>query len=298
MKESFYLDTSDGYKLAVYAKGNGIPVIFLHGGPGGSINEKCFSFFNLNKYKVYAFDQRGCGNSKPFASLKNNTVANSVEDIRLLKSYLGLNSFILFGGSYGSTLALAYSIKYPNDVNALVLRGIFLGRKEDIDWLYQKGASYYFPAEFEKYSSIIPFDKRNNILDEYYKIFTGTDEKLKLEACKCFSDWEAGLVTVKKPTLAAEITNHDISIAMLECHYFVNPMFDGNDNYILDNIDKIKNIKCFIVHGSLDMDCRPIGAYLLSKAMNNVELYFTEASGHSPYEENTFKKLCEIMDLL
>lgn len=295
MKPTLYVN-NDSHSLAIYTKGNKAnpAVIFLHGGPGGAISEASFSFFDETKYFIIAFDQRGCGNSKPFASLYHNTVFDSVSDIEEIRKYFGLDSFIIFGGSYGTTLGLSYAIKYPSHVKAMVLRGIFLGRKEDISWLYQEGASYYYPIEHQKFKNFLNENDQKDIIKGYYKIFSSNDEESKKKACKIWSSYEASLTTLIPKVLSKDITNYDISIALLECHYFKDTMFNGEDNYILNNIDKIKEIPTFIVHGRYDIDCRPIGAILLHQNLKNSNLYLPIA-GHSPYDEENFKKLVSIM---
>ncbi|CCV64432.1 Prolyl aminopeptidase [Alteracholeplasma palmae J233] len=299
MKVDLYLQTNDGHELAIYTRGNSKnpSVIFLHGGPGGSINEKSFSFFDLNKWYVIAFDQRGCGNSKPFASLHNNTIKHSASDIELIRQYFNLNKITVFGGSYGSTLALYYAIEHPEKIESLVLRGIFLGRNEDVSWLYQEGASYFYPEEHNKFKEFIKKDKQGNLVNAYYQIFTSNDEENKMKACKIWSDWESSVVNLvqKKEFIKEEITKRDISIALLECYYFENKMFWNDDNYILNKVDKIKDIPIYTVHGRYDVDCRLSGAYQLHEKLNNGILYTAERSGHSPYEEESFRLLKNIM---
>lgn len=293
------IDTKDGHELAVYAKGNSSKpaLIFLHGGPGGHINEKCFDFFNLDDWFVIAFDQRGTGQSKPFASLENNTPFHAVEDIELIRKYFNVESWTVFGGSYGSTLALLYAIKHPKRVEDLILRGIFLGRQADIDWLYQEGASFFYPIEHEKFKEPISRDEQSNLIDAYYKIFLSKDESKKIKAAKAWADWEGSLIHLipDKESIKEEVSQNDISLALLECHFFANTMFWDEDNYILNRISMIQDIPTVIVHGRYDVDCRLSSAYELKSNMNHAELIIAEASGHSPYEENTFNSLQQTM---
>lgn len=302
MNPSYYLNTPDKHDLAIYDVGNpnGEVVIYLHGGPGGSINEKIFEYFDLSYWRVVAFDQRGCGNSKPFASLENNTVAHSVEDIESIRLKIGAEDVALFGGSYGTTLALAYAIKYPKSVNNLILRGIFLGRKRDIDWLYQEGASYFYPQEHHRFKSFIETTKQNDLVKAYYEIFKGDDEQLKLQAAKTWADWENSVVLLVPQTLDihAKATPSDVSLALLECHYFANAMFWNDDNMIINNINRIRDIPCYIVHGRYDVDCTPSGAFELASHLNNCNLQFAQASGHSGFEPETQKLLTEVMESL
>lgn len=300
MNPTYFLDTKDGHNLAIYDEGNpdGKVVIYLHGGPGGSISEKIFEYFDLTYWRVVAFDQRGCGNSKPFASLKNNTIAHSVEDIEMIRTHIGKEDVALFGGSYGTTLALSYAIKYPKRVNNLILRGIFLGRQRDIDWLYQEGASYFYPQEHHRFKSFIESGKQDNLVQAYYEIFSGNDEELKLKAAKIWADWENSVVLLipKAIDIHAKATPSDVSLALLECHYFANTMFWNDDNMILNNIETIKDIPCNIVHGRYDVDCTPSGAFELARHLNHCKLQFASASGHSGFEPEIKKLLTEVME--
>ncbi len=302
MQVDRYIETKDGHRLAVYRKGNPQKpkVLFLHGGPGGRISEDAFSFFDLEAWDVIAFDQRGCGQSKPFASLKNNTVFDAVKDIEQIRQAYGVDKWYLFGGSYGSTLALSYAIHYPKHVHTMVLRGIFLGREEDIHWLYQEGASYFYPIEHEKFKNIIDKEKQDDLVTAYYEIFQSEDEGRKKEAAKAWADWESSLVHLIPQTdhYQRELTETDISIAILECHFFANKMFWNDDHYLLNRLHIIEDIPTHIVHGRYDVDCRPSAAYELAKGLKNSHLYFVEASGHSPYEEANFDILKEIMHKL
>lgn len=295
MKVTTMLSTGDGHQLAVYQSGNpqGPTVIYLHGGPGGSISEKVFEYFDLEYWNVIAFDQRGCGNSLPFASLDNNTVAHSVEDIELIRRHFNIDEMVVFGGSYGTTLALSYAISYPMHVRRLLLRGVFLGREEDIKWLYQEGASYFYPKEHDLFKSFIDSEHQHDLVSAYYDIFRGDDASKKRLAAKRWADWENSVVLLIPPVIDpnAEATDKDISLALLECHYFANHMFWNDDNYILNNIETIRGIPCHIVHGRYDVDCRPSSAYELHNALDNSVLEYANTSGHSGFETETFNLL-------
>ncbi|MDY6062816.1 MAG: prolyl aminopeptidase [Erysipelotrichaceae bacterium] len=278
-----YLDVLTGHKIAIYRKGNpdGAKVIYCHGGPGGRITESAFSFFDLYRFDVYAFDQRGCGKSLPFASVENNDINYLVEDIERIRKHYKLDKINLFGGSFGTTLALSYAIKYPQNVSAMTLRGIFLGRKSDIDWLYQEGASYYYPENFDKYRHMLPIEKQNDIVAGYEEIFQSNNQDLIEKAATAWANWEMGLVRLNPNSVnfGLKPKAEDISLSRLECHYFASGLGWNDDNYILNNVDKIKDIKITIVHGRYDIDCRPSGAYELASKLNNYELVFTLA-GH------------------
>lgn len=299
MNNIINIKTKDGHTLAIHTKGNTTKpvVLFLHGGPGGHINEKSFDFFDLNDWFVIAFDQRGTGQSLPFGSLENNTPFTALEDIELIRKHFGVDVWTVFGGSYGSTLALLYAIHYPKRVESLVLRGIFLGRQEDIDWLYQVGASYFYPQEHERFRAPIVREEQGDLVKAYYKIFLSDNEEEKITAAKAWADWEGSLIHLipNKDLQNQEVTQNDISLALLECHFFANSMFWEEDNYILNRVHQIKDIPTLIVHGRYDVDCRLSSAFQLKEAMNSAELIIAEASGHSPYEKNVFEALKDSM---
>ena len=301
-KVDFYLETGDGHKLAIYTRGNPNmpPVIYLHGGPGAGMNEVDFNFFNLSKWYVIAFDQRGCGNSIPFGSLKNNLVPNGVDDIELIRKHFNIDKWVVFGGSYGSTLALSYAIANPSRTLALVIRGIFLARKEDIDWSFEEGgASLFHPDTFEEYKNFIPKEKQNNLVKSYYEIFSSNDEEKKRLACKKWANWENSLITLLPFKNPKEITSYDLSSALLECHFMMHNMGWKSDNYILDNVNKIENIPTYIVQGRYDQDCPPIGAWTLKNKLKNVKYFkITEATGHLSHEKENEKELKKIMIML
>lgn len=279
-----------------YGNPKGIPVIYLHGGPGGSTSKKCCYFFDPKKYHIILYDQRGTGNSKPLLSTRNNTIFHLVEDIKLFKQFFKFDRMILFGGSFGSTLALAYAIKYPDDIKRLVLRGIFLGRQEDVDWLYKEGASYFYPEEHKKFVEIL--DEKDNPIESYYKIFSSNNTTLANKAMIKFSNYEANLVSLNyNPKKEYDSpTQHQKTIAFYEDYYFQNHTFLGDDNYILSNKDKYRALKIDIIHGRYDMVCRPIAAYQLYEGLTNATLNFITYAGHSSFEEPMFKELISLMD--
>lgn len=299
MSVDHYITTADGHELAIYVRGNRRkpPVLFLHGGPGGHISESSFDFFDLEQWCIIAFDQRGCGHSKPFAALEHNDIFSAVADIEQIRTSFSIDSWLVFGGSYGSTLALTYAIAHPQRVTALVLRGIFLGRDEDVAWLYQEGASYFFPEQHEQFRTMIEESQQHDLVQAYYRIFLGDDEALKRKAAKRWADWEGSIIRLLPPDdLAAQpITDADISIALLECHFFANHMSWDDDNYILRHSVAIRDIPTYIVHGRYDVDCRLIGAYQLAHVLNDCHITIVEASGHSPYEPAMFATLQRIM---
>ncbi|HEY4537814.1 MAG TPA: prolyl aminopeptidase [Erysipelothrix sp.] len=298
MKVDHYLKVDANHEIAIYTQGNpqNPAILFLHGGPGGHITPASFDFFDLDKWFVIAFDQRGCGQSKPFASLKDNTIMDAFNDIEKIRAYFGIERWTLFGGSYGSTLALYYAIHAADKVEHLVLRGIFLGRDEDIKWLYQEGASYFYPYEHARFKAMIAPEKQNDLIQGYYEIFLSNDQERKRTAAKVWADWESSLVHLIPKKLEQEISDSDISIALLECHYFAHKMFWDDDNYILAHHEKFKAIPMDIVHGRYDVDCRLSAAYQLVQAVEHGQLHIVEASGHSPFEPEMKKKLRAITD--
>lgn len=294
-------ETQDGHRLAIYTKGNPEKpaVICLHGGPGGNIQPSSFDIFNLDEWFVIAFDQRGCGQSTPFATLENNTIFHSVEDIEGIRKLYNLQEVTLSGGSYGTTLAVAYAIKYPEHVSQMVLRGIFLGRDEDTAWLYQEGASYFYPEVHERFKANFTNEQKDNLIQSYYHVFKTESEDVVKRYAKQWADWEGAIVKlVPEQEIEVEITPTDISIGLLECHYFANHMFFESDNYILENVEKYKNIPTIIVHGRYDVDCRPSGAFELKQNMSQCELYFAPTSGHSGSEPEIKQFLIKSFDNL
>lgn len=278
---------------------NGKPVVFLHGGPGCGTAPSCRQFFDPEFYRIILFDQRGSGKSTPHANLTNNDTDSIISDMEKIREKLGIEKWLVFGGSWGSTLALSYAIKHPEKVVGLVLRGIFLGRQEDIDWIYQEGgASNIFPDKWEDYVSVIPEAERDDIITAYYKRLTSDDRATRVEAARAWSMWEGSIVTLlPNEDVVNDFGDEDyaISMATIECHFWMNNMFRENRNYILDEADIIKDIPTTIVHGRYDMDCRFIGAWLLSKKLNNCDLNIT-ISGHSSGEPEIIDRLVKATD--
>ncbi|CAM3478934.1 prolyl aminopeptidase [Pseudostreptobacillus hongkongensis] len=274
---------------------NGIPVVFVHGGPGSPMGDKAKRFFNKEKYRIIVIDQRGCGKSKPFSELEDNTTFDLIDDMEKIREKLNIEKWLIFGGSWGSTLSLVYAINHPERVLKIVLRGIFLARDEDVKWLYQDGASNFYPEEFEKFIEPLNLDERKDIVKSYYKYLKQPVEISKKYA-KVWSDWECSCIKLYKIENEEEISETDISMAKMECHYFNNNSFLPTPNYILDNTDKIKDLEIDIVHGRYDVDCRLIGAYELYKHLNNANLYIIQDAGHSSLEPGSRHKLMEIME--
>lgn len=298
---SFHLPVGDGHSLYVQEAGNpqGIPVVFLHGGPGGGIDDNYRRFFNPEKFRVVLFDQRGCGKSTPFSSVEANTTWHLVEDIERIRNHLSIGQWIVFGGSWGSTLALTYAIKHAENVKHLVLRGIFLGSKAEISWFYQEGASKFYPDVWQSFLAPVPPEERGDMVQAYYKLLTVGEPKARQKAAKAWSQWEA--VTSRLIPDQAYLAKFDATpaadaFARIECHYFINKCFFDKDQFILENIDKIKDISGYIVQGRFDIICTPDIAWNLHKAWPKSRLDYSPGAGHSVFENETTKLLVNEMN--
>lgn len=261
---------------------NGAPVVFVHGGPGCGCGDTARRFLDPTFYRIITIDQRGCGKSKPFLELKNNTTDNLAKDMEKIREHLKIDKWLVYGGSWGTTLSLYYAENYPQNVVGLILRGIFLARDEDIKWLYQGGAGMFFPEAFDEFTKHFNEEEKKDYVKSYYKHLTSNDYEEKKKYGKYFSNFENSVVKLVPKEILEEVTDEDISLAVMECHYFVNNCF-FEENYILNNVEKIKDIPTIIIHGRYDVDCRPVGAYLLSKKLNNVKLIFP-ISGHTSFD--------------
>lgn len=277
----------------------GKPILFLHGGPGAGLSSDYRRYFDPEFYRIILFNQRGAGKSTPHAELRENTTAHLVSDIEKLREHLNIEKWIVLGGSWGTTLALNYAINHPSKVVGLILRGIFLGRKTDIDWLYQEGASNIYPDKWEEYYNLIPEEERGNMIKAYYKRLTSENEEERLKAAKAWSVWEGNVVNLipnEKTIEEFGASSLALSMARTECHYFINNMFNESDNHILENTDKIKHIPCRIVHGRYDMDCRISGAWELHKLLPKSELIIVKDAGHSGMEPGILSELVQATD--
>lgn len=294
--QSGYLKSEDGHNIYYEVSGNpkGQAIVYVHGGPGGGTSPVCRRYFDPSYYKIILFDQRGCGKSTPSMSLENNDTHHLVEDMENLRKLLKIEQWILFGGSWGTTLSLCYAIKYPQNVSTMILRGIFLARQEDVDWLYQEGASYFKPLDYQKYISILTKKQEKNILSSYHDLMNSKNEKIRKQALIEWTRWETALITLKKLKLNTKKDLDDIfQISLIENHYFYNHSFI-EENYILNNAKKIEDIPTYIVHGEYDLDCRPSGAYDLSKKLKKCKLIFVPKAGHSQREDGISKALVKI----
>lgn len=277
----------------------GKPVVFLHGGPGGGSEPKQRRFFNPSKYRIVNFDQRGCGKSTPFASLEENTTWELVADIEKLRQHLGVERWQVFGGSWGSTLALAYAEMHPEHVSEVVLRGIFLLRKQEINWFYQRGASVLYPDAWEAYHSHIPESERCDFLSAYYRRLTCEDPAVRLAAAKIWSGWEgATSKLVPDPSFVSDYEKDEFAIAFarIEAHYFYNRGFLKTDDQLLSDISKIRDIPAVIVQGRYDVVCPMESAWALHRAWPEAELLITPDGGHSAFDPPNSRALVAATD--
>lgn len=296
-----FLKVSDIHTLYVEQCGNpkGRPVVFLHGGPGGGVSTDHRRFFDPDHYRVILFDQRGSGKSTPPAELKENTTWDLVKDIETIREHLDIKDWLVFGGSWGSTLALAYAETHPVRVKGLMLRGIFLCRPSEIKWFYQFGASEIFPDIWESYYNHIPSEERHDFVSAYYKRLTHTDAAVRLEAAKIWSKWEAATSRLIVDLNAIDEFDDPIyalQFARIECHYFMNNAFFNTDNYLIENISKVKNIPTTIVQGRYDVVCPVRSAWDLHRAFPEAELHIISDSGHAAGETGIRSKLIETTD--
>ena len=265
---------------------DGLPVLFVHGGPGGGCDALSRRFFDPTLYRIITFDQRGCGRSTPHASLENNTTAHLIADMQRIREHLGIDKWVLFGGSWGSTLSLAYAQSYPEHVHALILRGIFLCRPQDLAWFYQEGASRLFPDYWQDFLSPIPLEERDDLMQAFYRRLTGNDQIAQMHAAKAWSCWEGRTATLRPNHNVVERfadAHRALSMARIECHYFVNQAFLEPDQLLRD-MPKIAHLPGIIVHGRYDAICPLDNAWALHQAWPNSELQIIRDAGHSAAE--------------
>ncbi len=266
---------------------NGKPVVFLHGGPGAGCDPRARRFFDPARYRIFLFDQRGCGRSRPHASLEHNTTWDLVADIEKLRELAGVARWQLFGGSWGSTLALAYAESHPDRVTELVLRGIFLLRKAELDWFYQQGASAMYPDRWEDYIAPIPIAERGDLMRAFYRRLTGTDRAVALAAARAWAIWEGStsyLLTDDDNVRKWGEDEFALAVARIECHYFVNGGFLKSESQLLDGVDRIRHLPATIVQGRHDVVCPMFTAWELYRAWPQAEFRVVGDAGHSAME--------------
>lgn len=278
---------------------NGKPVVFLHGGPGGGIASDYRRYFNPDIYRVVLFDQRGAGESTPSASIEDNTTWHLVDDIERLREHLRVRTWQVFGGSWGSTLSLAYAETHPDRVSELVLRGIFLCRPKEIRWFYQEGASAIFPDVWEEYLKVIPEGERDDMVSAYYRRLTSEDYEVRLAAARAWSIWEGSTSKLFfDPTMVEKFANPEFALAFarIECHYFMNNSFFTGDNYLIENVGRIRSLPGVIVQGRYDVVCPIMSAWELHRAWPEARLHIIPDAGHSISEPGIIDALVNATD--
>src|SRR5688572_20796220 len=296
-----FLDVSPEHSLYFEESGNpnGKPAVFLHGGPGGGTSPRQRRFFDPARYRIVLFDQRGCGKSKPHASLHENTTWHLVADIEALRQHLGIERWVVFGGSWGSTLALAYAEKHPSRVSGLVLRGIFLLRRWELEWFYQRGAGLFFPEAFRAYLAPIPEAERADLIAAYHKRLVSDNPVVRQEAARAWSVWEASTAhLIQDHDYIASCAGDEFSLAFarIECHYFVNHGFLERENQLIEDVPKIRHIPATIVQGRYDVICPVESAWELHRAWPESELRIVPDAGHSAFEAGIVHELVSATD--
>jgi proline iminopeptidase len=277
----------------------GKPAVVLHGGPGGAINPTMRRFFDPARWRMVLFDQRGCGRSRPGASLEDNTTWDLVDDIERLRQRVGVERWTVFGGSWGSTLALAYAIRHPERVEALILRGIFLLTQRELDWFYQDGASMMFPDAWERFVAPIPPAERGDMIGAYYRRLTGSDRRAREAAAAAWSQWEGDTLSLRGPQARPSKFNEvdfAVAFARIESHFFVNRGFFPEDGWILKNIAPVRDIPGWIVQGRFDVVTPMESAWTLKRAWPEARFDVIWDAGHASTEPGIVDALVRATD--
>ncbi len=297
------LDVGDGHRIYVEQCGNpeGIPVVVLHGGPGGGCSPAMRRYFDPNIYRVILFDQRGCGRSRPHASVTANTTWHLVADIELIRKTLGVDRWIVFGGSWGATLALIYAQAHPDCVAALTLRGVFLMTKPELDWFYGGGAGKFWPDLWARFTSLIPEDEHDDLIAAYHRRLFSGDRLMETRHARAWASWENALASIDSDGITGESpAEYARAFARLENHYFYNGGFLGDTQQILhpDQMARIADIPGVIVQGRYDMICPPVSAHRLAAAWPKSRLTFIGRAGHALSEPGISAELVRTMEML
>lgn len=287
--DSGFLKVSDLHTIYYEQAGNpsGKPVVFFHGGPGGGLDADYRRYFHPERYRVVLFDQRGSGKSTPHAELRENTTWDLVADAERLREKFGIEKWQVFGGSWGSTLGLAYAQAHPERVTELVLRGVFLLRRKELLWFYQEGASWIYPDAWEEYLRPIPEVERGDLMSAYYRRLTSEDREVRTAAARAWSIWEGGTSRLLiDPTYQQRFGNDRFAeaFARIECHYFVNGGFLRSDNQLLEDVPKVAHLPCVIVQGRYDVVCPAASAWALHRRWPGSKLELIPDAGHSMKE--------------
>lgn len=295
------LDVGDGHQIHVEQSGkpDGIPVVVLHGGPGGGCTPAMRRYFDPKVYRIVLFDQRGCGRSRPFASVATNTTWHLVADIERIRADLGIGRWAVFGGSWGATLALIYAQEHPDRVAALVLRGVFLMTQPELDWFYGGGAGKFWPELWAKFTGIIPEDEHGDLIAAYgRRLFCG-DPETEIRHARVWAGWENALASISNDGMGGDSPpNYARAFARIENHYFANKGFLSEDQQILRRMDRIAHIPGTIVQGRYDMICPPASAFVLANAWPQARLVMVARSGHALSEPGISTELLRATDAL
>ncbi|WP_164661432.1 prolyl aminopeptidase [Tropicibacter sp. Alg240-R139] len=293
------IDVGQGHRVYFEQCGNpnGIPVVVLHGGPGGGCSPAMRRYFDPEVYRVILFDQRGCGRSRPHASVENNTTHHLVADIELIRRQLDIDAWIAFGGSWGATLALIYAQAHPDRVTHLVLRGVFLMTQSELDWFYGGGAGKFWPETWAKFASLIPENEQHDMIAAYNKRLFSGDRPLETRYARAWSAWENALASIHSSGTSGESPgDYARAFARLENHYFINNGFLEVDGQILANMGRISHIPGVIVQGRYDMICPPTSAWKLNNLWPASELRMVRNAGHALSEPGISAELVRTMD--
>lgn len=298
--KSHTLSVGNGHVLYIEESGDpeGLPVLFIHGGPGAGTSAEDRRFFDPEKYRIILFDQRGAGRSTPHAELTHNTTQDLIEDIERIREYFDIKKWVLFGGSWGSTLSLLYAQQHRGRVLGMILRGVFLCRRRDLEWFYQYGASQVFPDYWADFIDPIEPSKRVDMISAYYRLLTGDNELAKMNAAKHWSIWEGRCATLKPNPNIVDIfsnTHLALSLARIEAHYFVNDSFIS-ENQILDNIQTLHGIPAVIIHGRYDMVCSLDNAVSLQRVWPDAKLQIVRDAGHASRDPGILDALVRATD--
>lgn len=286
--QSHSVDVGDGHLIYVEECGSedGVPLVYLHGGPGAGCEKSHRRYCDPEKYRIILLDQRGSGRSEPHASLEHNSTQALIDDLELVREKLNIDKWVLMGGSWGTTLALTYAQMHPEKVLGLILRGVFLGRKQDIDWLYDEGTRKIFPDYWQEFIQPIPKDERDNLVEAFYARLTGQDELARMAAAKAWSVWEGKAATLEpNPHIVEQFSSPHIALSMarISAHYFINQCF-LEENQLIENVHKLEGIPGIIVHGRYDMICPLENAWTLQNLWPTCELHVVRDAGHSASE--------------
>lgn len=295
------LPVGDGHTIHFEESGNpaGIPVFGLHGGPGGGISADMRRFFDPARWRIVLADQRGCGRSVPYASLEANTTWHLVADIERLRDHLGLETVVLFGGSWGTTLALAYAVTHPHRVAAIILRGVFLVSRAEIAWFYQSGASHIFPDAFARYRAAIPAAEQDDLVAAFHRRLNSPDRRVRMAAARAWARWEGDTLSIRGPDARPVRFDDDRFVeafARIECHYFTHGGFLPEDGWLLSQAGRLRTIPGAIVHGRYDVVTPVSSAFALRQAWPQATLDIIPDAGHASLEPGIVDALVRVSD--